>query len=70
MTTTIKETSNYLLLEGEGAGKGCFAIRDKQNNSQLDWFCGVEGKKWADRLVKLSAKKFDEAAKAEFDTVY
>lgn len=69
MTTVIRETAKFQLLEGEGAGKGCYKLFRKEDKSDLDWYCGQEAVKWAERLLKMSPRKFDEACEAEFAIV-
>ena len=57
---TLKETDNYKLFEGDGAGKGCYAVMNKESFGLTDWDTGVEGAEWADSLVQLSDEDFNK----------
>jgi len=67
MTRTIRETDNFALFEGEGMGKGCFAVlRDSDKQTTL-FNTGTEGSEWADSLKILSDRDFDdECIKLDF----
>lgn len=55
---TLRETKKFKLFEGEGAGKGCYAVMNKETFSLTDWDTGVEGAEWADNMLSLPTEEF------------
>jgi hypothetical protein len=56
---TLKETSKFELIEGTGAGAGCFRVIRKKDNLLTLWNTGTEGSEWKDELLSMNDKQFD-----------
>jgi hypothetical protein len=62
----ITKDFTYELIEGSGAGRGCFALvrtKDSECVTTL-WSIGVEGEEWCDNMCCLSYEDFLEACEA------
>lgn len=62
MTATVRETDNYELFHGMGAG---FAVLRKSDQKMTNWNTGLEGVQWKGKLVKMSESEFDAACEKE-----
>jgi phage protein U len=58
-TTTHRDTDSFELFEGNGMGKGCFAVLRKSDNQTTLWNTGSEGAEEKDELLELSEEDFD-----------
>lgn len=63
----IRETNHFALIQDT---EGCYNLHAKDERQIIEAiYCGVEGGKTVEHLLRLSGPRFDRACASEFEVV-